>query len=563
MDQHALQALRQLGADGPEYSEGHRPLTPVRWSKDLERVLNLPLREVLDPQGSALLAEALTKPEGELALWSLQAEALHEAMAANGLFAPIAVGGGKTLIAALLPTVIDCKRPVTMTTPGLLKQGMAMMEDYRRSFYIREDLIWIPYSKLSAKSSSDLLDQLEPDLIVADEAHTLTGDSSRARRFARYLEDHPETRCCFLSGTMAQRSIRDFAKLLAWSLGEGSPLPLHYPDLKEWSEALDVPGPDDRPRPAGELARLCKLGEPVREAWQRRMRSTSGVVASKANTSTTAKLEVVGVEPPCPPEVQEALRDLHATWETPDGQELMWAMDLSRVARQLRLGGYYREVWAEGVSDADVAEYKQARREWAGRVRELLKRPREGLDSPALIEEAVRTGHGSVLGEVLLSAWDEVRRRVPAPGREWVWLTDEVVLWAAQKARQSPRIVFTDVTAVGRAVAQVAGVPYYGAGEKAGQGILREDGTRSVVASIQAHGTGRNLQMFADALVLGGLPSGKGWEQLLGRLHRAGQGASVVTYEVAFEDEVERARRDAEFVQQILGNEQKLMGGAS
>jgi len=564
MDLHALQALRQLGSQGPAFSEGHRPLDPVRWSQDLERVLNLPLRATPSPEDLDALRAAVTRPGAELALWDLQAEALLEALQAGGLFGPIAVGAGKTLIACLLPTLLHCERPVVLTTPGLVREAEALMATYQRSFLVRDDVRWVPYSTLSAQAGTGLLDELAPDLIVADEAHTLDGDSARARRFARYLKDHPETRCCFLSGTMAQRSIKDFSKLLAWALGEGSPLPLHWPDLTAWAEALDVPAPDTRPRPAGELQRLCRHGEPVREAWQRRLRATRGVVASSAGAACLARLEVVEVEPPCPVQIRDACRALYKTWSTPDGQELLWAMDISRVARQLRLGGYYREVWPEDVTEAQVREYKAARRDWAAVVRDALKRPRPGLDSPGLIETAVRAGKVKGLGglsmQTMLRVWDEVRARIAAPGREWVWLTDEVVVWAAQISRQSPCVIWTDVVEVGRAVARTAGIPYYGAGEKAVAGLLAEDGSRSVVCSIPAHGTGRNLQAWCDALVLGGIPNGKTWEQLLGRHHRPGQNASVVTYRVAFPAEVERARADAEFVEQVLGNRQKLGG---
>ena len=544
-----LDALRALGASGPAFTEGRQPLSPVRQSRDLNRILELP--EQVDDDGAELV-EALTKPGAELGLWPIQARALAQAKRAKGLFAPIAVGGGKTLIASLLPSVIACERPVILTMPGLVKQGARMMGDYRASFRIREGIQWVAYSTLSAKSGAGLLDELKPDLVIADEAHTLTGKSARARRFARYLAEHPDTRCCFLSGTMAQRSILDFAKLLGWALGEGSPLPLHYPTLAEWAEALDLDGE----RPAGALERLCRLGETPREGFRRRLLSAPGVVGTTAGAEVRAHLEVVHAAPPCPPELTHALADTQRTFETPDGVELMSTLEVARVLRQLRLGGYYVEQWPEDALDGAVWAYKEARADWARFVREVLKRPRAGLDSPGLVADAVRAGE--LVDQGALAKFDRVRSVVSPLPPFWEWITDEVFLWAAGKARQSPRVVFVDCVPVGEAVARAAGIPYYGAGDAAAADIAGEDGTRSIVASIGAHGTGRNLQQFSDALVLGGLPNGKQWEQLLGRLHRPGQRASVVTYEVTFDEDVRRAKRQAGFVAELLGNAQKL-----
>ena len=132
-----LDALRALGASGPAFTEGRQPLAPVRQSRDLNRILALP-EQVADD--GAELVEARTKPGAELGLWPIQARALAQAKRVRGLFAPIAVGGGKTLIASLLPSVIECERPVILTMPGLVKQGARMMGDYCASFRIREGI---------------------------------------------------------------------------------------------------------------------------------------------------------------------------------------------------------------------------------------------------------------------------------------------------------------------------------------------------------------------------------------------------------------------------------------
>jgi hypothetical protein len=101
-------------------------------------------------------------------------------------------------------------------------------------------------------------------------------------------------------------------------------------------------------------------------------------------------------------------------------------------------------------------------------------------------------------------------------------------------------------------------VPYFGAGSEE---IANERGDRSVVASIQAHGVGRNLQMFSSNLVVSCPSAGADWEQLLGRTHRQGQQADEVTYEYfdTFDHEVKTAVKDAEYIKGILGQDQRLL----
>jgi hypothetical protein len=81
--------------------------------------------------------------------------------------------------------------------------------------------------------------------------------------------------------------------------------------------------------------------------------------------------------------------------------------------------------------------------------------------------------------------------------------------------------------------------------------------------SIQAHGTGKNLQKWSDAYVLEPPSGGAAWEQLLGRLHRQGQTADAVIFAVAqhapaFAHALRSARTDARYIEDVSGNRQKL-----
>jgi hypothetical protein len=131
----------------------------------------------------------------------------------------------------------------------------------------------------------------------------------------------------------------------------------------------------------------------------------------------------------------------------------------------------------------------------------------------------------------------------------------DVARWALRRRA----IVWTNIVAVGERLAQEIGTKYYGAGDDT---IARENGHRTIVASIDAHATGRNLQQqFACSLICAGLPSGDKVEQLIGRTHRPGQLAKVVQvyYLTRFKDDMHSAVRDAHYAEDTLGNRQKLL----
>ena len=549
-----LAEIRTLGRNSvPTVVAGTTKWRPVSACRDLARVLAIPRRDV-DVERFDAIRAAVTRPGAKLRLWDVQCAALGEALDADGLFASMPVGSGKTLVGALLPTIVQ-RRAVYLTTPKLAAQVESMLADYRREFHIRDDLVVESYSALSSQRRARLLEDHEPGLIVADECQALSArGAARTKRFLRYMRRRPGTRFCALSGTVTRKSIKDFAHLLQLALREQTPLPLHWPSLAEWAEALDV----DAERPAGALRIFCTGAETPRQGWQRRLRDTQGVVVSEVE-SCSAQLVLRDVPEYEPPEiVAKAIADLHRTWERPDGELLILATDVSRVARQLRLGGHHRWAWPDHVTLDEIREWTDARREYLREIAAVLKtRSREGMDSPGLVEDA------ATRGEIVLrsrGAWHAAKARIPAPLTWWVWLTDGVARRVAEIAEDiAPCIIWTDTPVFGQQVANLCGATYYGEGREAANDILLERGDQTIVASIQAHGTGRNLQSFSRALVAGGGSSGATWEQLLGRLHRAGQLADRVEYALMFPADAEKAREDAKYIQEITGSPQKLL----
>jgi hypothetical protein len=89
------------------------------------------------------------------------------------------------------------------------------------------------------------------------------------------------------------------------------------------------------------------------------------------------------------------------------------------------------------------------------------------------------------------------------------------------------------------------------------------DGKRSIVASIKAHGTGKNLQMFSRNLIANPPSNGAEYEQLIGRTHRYGQ-QSDVTVEIyqhtpELREAFEAAMEHATYVHQTTGALQRLI----
>ena len=132
------------------------------------------------------LAEELTarlkRPEGTQKLFPYQAWILWEAPRVGGLFANVAVGQGKTLCGLLMPMVMpSCRRAVLFVPPSLRAQLLDHDWDFYGKHWVlpnrsgagrfvvgRPVLHVVAYSELSSPKATELLTQLNPDLIICD-----------------------------------------------------------------------------------------------------------------------------------------------------------------------------------------------------------------------------------------------------------------------------------------------------------------------------------------------------------------------------------------------------------
>lgn len=479
----------------------------------------------------------------------------------------------------------------------------------------------IPYSRLQRAEATVLLKKIKPRAIIADEAHNLRNLTAvRTDRVVKYMEAFPETRFAAWTGTITDSSIADYAHLIKYALRWASPLPLDNERVKEWASALDPKS--EWPADPGELLNGlvrtgCMIpGEHIHRGFHRRLVQTEGVVATKSS-AIPAELRVTKREAPeipntpkaderAPngfwPGVWDAIENVRESKVRPDGEVLLDPLQQARCCRELAAGFFYRWKYPRHEPQDLIDAWFLARKAWRIELRDALdpSNRREHMDSPYLLQLAAMRAHGDIprggLVEVLdeetgdthlvdtdhlpmwralhWPRWRDIKDLVK-PESEAIRLDDYLARDAAEWGLQNRGVIWYDKTAFGAWVSELSGLPMHGGGDGAGERLIGgewrgrvypgEDGSRSVICSLQSHGTGRDglQRIFRTQLIANPPSSSVSWEQLLGRLHRIGQLAPVVCAEFyCHTDELAsayyQARARAMYVQQTIGSAQKL-----
>lgn len=547
---------------------------------EMHRIIGLPTVEPTPWDGSSVRKSA------GIDLRPLQQQALGAIHEAKGGFFPLAVGAGKTYVSVLAGAALGCDLAILLVPPRTVQQTYDALAKADGCFRLPRTEV-VPYSILSRPEASDLLERLisgyapERVVIVADEAHNLKRfTSARTKRVVRFFDAHPGVRFVAMSGTLTSRSIKDFAHLAEWALGEGSPVPrMSHPHgrtaLAHWSSCIDSEG---RPgthewkwceplwrwagmEPANILmAHYTDRREGVRKALARRIATAPGVVSTTESSLGTALYIERWTSLKTPSEITAAMSDVEDTQCRPDGEALESPVEQWRVQRQLSLGFYYRWVWPNGEPDV---EWLVARSDWNKAVRQQLDRHAgEGYDSPLLVFNRTAREHAAGQRRAIHRAWEEwcrVKDR-PTPPTEAVWVSRKVVDTVSAEVLHSkePVLVWYSDDAVATALAQ-CGMEVVPAGKP-----VPVDRPRTLAVSVRSHGTGLNLQPWAHNLILTPDQSGLVWEQLLGRTHRPGQEAdevwaTVLAHTFAFRDALAAAKVNAEYIQHTTGQKQKLL----
>jgi hypothetical protein len=528
------------------------------------------------------LTEELKTHTGSMILRPIQSEALHAIRRNNGGFFPIGVGHGKSLIGLLAGTVLKSKLTLVLTpasTVGTLRRTYAETRLHFKMTSVRVQSYEMFSSPKGANLLREILDGYKPEevVIVCDEAHRLKAMRSvRTRRLLRYLRENPKIKIVAMSGTMTAKGLEDFKHLAEICLRERSPVPRDRRHFGIWQACIDVDGRANRDawqviqplwnRHTGDDSsplhvRGSKRQEIIRQAFQSRLRSAPGVVASKAG-ALGCSLRITQIKHYLPIKVLSLLEALEEHGELPDGDVAADDIAVWRAHRQLSQGFYLRWHWPNNQPDN---AWLDARRRWNQCLRrEIETNEREGYDSGFLvachIERELAAGNVRRPREIhkAWQAWQwQKEKAIPPTVPVWIdkGLINASVKWLTEQTE--PSILWYEHQTVGDQL-EAHGVKVYRAGDEP-----RNDG-RPCAMSIAAHGIGKNLQSWSNQLIMCPPSSGHVWEQLLGRTHRPGQEADEVSVHVythtdRFLGAVKNAIEDAKYIESSTGNAQKIL----
>ena len=541
-----------------------------------QRILSIPVRTYHDITPGEI-TRSLAKPGCGFELRLIQEAALTAIKECRGGFFPIGVGHGKSFIACLAASVLECDFAIIFAPASTVRQLQEQYDDLRAHFRLVPARI-MSYATLSQPKGTTLLTELvetysaDKVVLVCDEAHRLKRlESARTKRIIRFMRANPKVSFVALSGTMTSKSLRDFSHLAELCLRDNSPVPRDRYHLNCWSECIDV---DGRPgqtewRQLGPLAKWAGMDlstvrgqrrkEMVRKAFQKRMRSAPGVVASKEG-SIGCSLNIQRVRDlVVPDDVTQMMRAVSDAGIDPAGDIIPDDVTAWRTLRHLAAGFYYKWDWEDGEEDLD---WLRARRDWNRFVRhELMDNSEEGYDSPFLVAAKINRELEAGQNRAIHRAWRNWQREKikPAPPTIAVWVDCYLINYSLDwlSKQKTPAILWYESSAVGEALRE-RGLTVYGAGQEP----PRE--AHPCAMSIKACGIGKNLQSWSQQLVIEPPTGGLIWEQLLGRTHRQGQQAdevscSILQHVEPYTRALESAVIQAHYIFDSSGNAQKLL----
>lgn len=639
--------LPSSGNKGMDFISGRMLAKAPEKRTEIQRICKLPISEPLDDDEYEAVNAMHVKPEApaDFKLERSQAEALYAYSLHGGLFAPLPVGSGKTLISLRCVGIAfenGITRAVLFVPPQVYSQLVNRDIAWTRrrvplgcSFYLMGGLnaakrkqlsgagrqgCWIfPYSLLSRPDSYENLEAIRPELVIFDEAHNLKNRSAaRTKRILTYYRKYrPQVVC--LSGTMTKKSLNDYAHLVTMCLKESAPVPLEANVVQEWAATLDStqrqteshhvrntgPGPL-RPLIAWSNHHFpaTKLEFDVqgfRMAFQNRLLTAPGVVTSTGESLGTSLIvqnrKVKHMEAEGGAELDRLTHQLNDTWTTPSGDELEHAMLVWKWNYELTAGIYNALEWPtvedlivkRGLREHEATQileeskrYHEALQEYHRELRAWFRTHahRPGLDTPMLVAASMARYEDRDVGKKLYAAWSHKNEldfrqrveRVTFPVRVCDYKVREAAKWAA--GQEDGGIVWYENREVGHWIVDVMkelDVPHIHcpAGKAVDRMLTAEnvaDLTRgkTLVCSLSAHGTGKNLQFKTDQLFVQLPITETEAEQAIGRTHRKGQDADEITVTTLVSnvyDEMCLAAllNDAIYVRETMNDARKLL----
>jgi hypothetical protein len=511
----------------------------------MPRIADLPRRDWREQAAPFVdrLSAVLRTPEGRQTLRLAQAAGLLEGPTVGGLFMNGRVGIGKTLTLALMPRLIGAKRPLILTMGGIKRETANHIGKVCADWLAPVDILVESYTKISRMPArGETLESLwpdpnhpkggwAPDFIGCDEVDRLGNPGAALTRvIGDWRDAYPEAFFMGVTGTADATGLCGYAHLVAWALGELSPLPITKDDIDAWHEVITK----------GDMrlsVQVCQdLGIPknsnldtIRAAYRSRLHSTPGVIVEDTPFAAVpltiqSHLLDVGLEPQFQRLRQLGQKDdgLDVLPDAPDGAELeaedaepeidrVAGGQISEVARQYGRGFFYK------ADPLPPAEWLAARRRYFGWVRAQIADGRFYTELQAR-EHAIRWG---------LRAWAEWQEIEPTFTLQYrtVWLSRAALDWAQAWGTAAPGLIWVERTAVGLELERQTGWTYYGGRGLSASGSYIEDAPKhkTAIASRSANSVGRNLQYHWNRMLfLQPCTKSSIFEQALGRMHREG-----------------------------------------
>lgn len=592
-----MSALDKIaGVTGKKFTPSGAMTNIVLETPEFRRVRDLPRRDwaasIVEQDAVEFLTKTFRKAKGTQTLKPAQAAGLIETADQLGLFAPIRVGGGKTLLSLLISAMIAeahdgsglADRCLLLTPASLVKKTQAEAYEYAKHWKIRPFSLE-SYEMLSRDKNGRIMTGLRPTIIIADEAHKLKSTTSACwKRLQRYVDQtRKEGKAAGLpwphglvfvamSGTITTRSLREYWHIIRRCLGDQAmPMPSDWEEFNQWAQALDERvNPESRwqpdvflrispgfDKPAQNLSRLEQAEQLLvraRQSYQDRLVSTPGVISTKEDIPPMS-LNIKATALEAPPVIRDAIAEMRRTYKTPDDHPFEMPMELWRHCRELQCGFYY--VW----DPRPPIEWIEARTEWSQFLRDTLKGSKYA--APMDIIEAIKLGELDDAG--VRQRWIDIKNTF-IPNTVPRWVDDTTLKYAADWLNTGDRdskLCWVEHRAFGPKLSEMTGIPYFGqeALDSTGRSIDAHRGP--AIVSVRSCSTGRNLQAWNANLYVSPMSKNDWWEQSMGRTHRDGQQADEVTVEIlmmcreAYSSMV-YAIREAEYTTQTLGMPQKL-----
>lgn len=619
---------------------------------EIDRILKLPVTLPMSPEEVEAysfynsLAKAFQGDEDNepFRFYPTQAEALLAYDLFDGAFCPITVGDGKTLLCICIASkafdkgkkkILYCMPsgtygqlvirdiplartwvPVTVPFTCMGHTTREKRLDQARSK--RPGCYLLPYSCLSTEDSSELLDLIQPETIILDEAHEVSSmKAARTRRLRAYIEAQKElgneVELIPLSGTITDKQIRDYHWLIDQSLKNNSPLP-HSPGMvAEWGAFIDAKA-EYTGSNAGPITHLIdwvrknfpkkRLATDIagfREAYMIRLNTAPGVVNSPGGslkcslTISNKKAEVDEVNDPTWTKLNELMDQITDDFLTPTGDQIEHAIHTFKWLYELSAGFYNKLVWpvadkfasTKKITTAQAAEMIERAKDhhdlhqiFSKKLREWLKDNfRPGIDTPLLVRSNMAQRGQADVGRDLYAAWMDMKAaefegmptRDSIPVRVCDYKIRAAVAWARSLHKGQGGIIWAWNKELVDWMAEEfekAGLdPFIAkAGKEANVAFVkdREKLKSRIILASMAHAQGKQLEFLQHQLAIQWPRSARRAEQLLGRLHRKGQKADAVvmnTLNTTMFDHLNGAAclNDGLYIHQTTGNRQRII----